>query len=57
MPIYVCLFSYYIVMMSSLIQVDWRAEIEVHLSKIQQEGLSPLHGDNDLVEQREAELR
>ena len=39
------------------VQVDWRVEIEVHLSKIRQEGLVPPQPDTQLVQKREEELK
>ena len=44
-------------MTSLCVQVDWRAEIEVHLGKIRTEGLGPPQADTQLVEQREEELK
>ena len=40
-----------------ILQVDWRSEIEGHLSKMRLEGLSPPQADTELVQQREEELK
>ena len=39
------------------VQVNWREEIEAHLSKIREEGLTPPQADEELVQQREEELK
>ena len=43
--------------MMSFLQVDWRDEIEEHLSKMRLEVLSPPQADMELVQQREEELK